>query len=81
MSTYCEEVFPNFPKDFKIGSASSAYQVEGAYKEDDKSLSIWDIYTHKHPEKISDYSNGDVSANSYHFYMKDVEALKFVGVS
>lgn len=32
------------PKDFLWGSASAAYQVEGAYDEDGKGLSVWDDF-------------------------------------
>ena len=32
------------PKDFLWGSASAAYQVEGAYLEDGKGLSNWDQF-------------------------------------
>lgn len=71
----------SFPENFKFGAASSSYQVEGAWNEDGKGPSIWDTFTHDHPELIADRSNGDTSANSYHFYMNDIEALQQVGVS
>lgn len=71
----------NFPENFKFGAASSSYQIEGAWNEDGKDPSIWDTFTHDHPELIADRSNGDTSANSYHFYMNDIEALQQVGVS
>ena len=34
-----------FKDDFLWGSASAAYQVEGAWNQDGKGESIWDIYT------------------------------------
>ena len=33
-----------FKDDFLWGSASAAYQVEGAWDQDGKGKSIWDIY-------------------------------------
>ena len=33
-----------FPKDFLWGSASAAYQVEGAWDDDGKGPSIWDEF-------------------------------------
>ena len=34
-----------FSKDFVWGAATSAYQIEGAVKEDGKGAHIWDVYT------------------------------------
>ncbi|XP_023717245.1 myrosinase 1 isoform X2 [Cryptotermes secundus] len=68
------------PKNFMLGTATSAYQVEGAWNESGKGLSIWDTYVHEHPEFIVDGSNGDVAADSYHQYKQDVAALKHLGV-
>lgn len=81
-SKACEKVAETFtfPDEFRFGAASAAYQIEGAWNEDGKTPSIWDTFTHTHPELISDESNGDVSANSYHFYRKDIAALKEIGV-
>src|SRR4051812_31065530 len=70
----------NFPKNFRFGSASAAYQVEGAWNADGKTASVWDTFTHNRPDMIFDRSNGDVSADSYHFYKKDIAALKEIGV-
>lgn len=70
----------DFPKDFLFGVATSAYQVEGAWNEDGKSPSTWDVYTHTHPELIADGTNGDQACNSYHLYEEDIEAVSRVGV-
>ena len=47
---------------------------------DGKGPSIWDNFVHDHPDWIADHSNADSGPDSYHFYKKDVEALKRVGV-
>ncbi|KAJ6346651.1 hypothetical protein OIU76_003351, partial [Salix suchowensis] len=39
----------SFPPGFIFGSASAAYQYEGAAFEEDKGPSIWDTFTHKSP--------------------------------
>ncbi|XP_065865963.1 beta-glucosidase 12-like [Euphorbia lathyris] len=70
----------SFPAGFLFGTASSAYQYEGAANEDGRGPSIWDSYTHKYPEKISDRSNGDVAVDAYHKYKEDVGIMKEMGL-
>uniref|UniRef100_A0A1B6DTT1 Beta-glucosidase n=1 Tax=Clastoptera arizonana TaxID=38151 RepID=A0A1B6DTT1_9HEMI len=68
-----------FPDGFKIGAASSAYQIEGAFNEDGKGESIWDRFVRQNPSPIKNNSTGDVAADSYHKYKEDVQLLKSVG--
>ncbi|PUZ61127.1 hypothetical protein GQ55_4G248900 [Panicum hallii var. hallii] len=68
-----------FPKGFLFGTASSAYQYEGAVREGGRGPSIWDTYTHTHPEKIANGSNGDIAIDSYHRYQEDVKIMKDIG--
>lgn len=69
-----------FPDDFLFGTSTAAYQIEGAWNIDGKGPSIWDEFTHSHPENIVDHENGDVAANSYEFYLDDVKAVKNLSV-
>ncbi|WVZ02096.1 hypothetical protein V8G54_022902 [Vigna mungo] len=66
----------SFPTGFIFGTASSAYQYEGAANEGGRGPSIWDTFTDKYPEKIEDRSNGDVAVDSYHRYKEDVQIMK-----
>uniref|UniRef100_A0A0A1XAB9 Myrosinase 1 n=1 Tax=Zeugodacus cucurbitae TaxID=28588 RepID=A0A0A1XAB9_ZEUCU len=70
-----------FPKDFSFGVATSAYQIEGAWNEDGKAPSMWDTYTHEHPERISDHSTGDDTVESYHRFDQDLAVLKELKVN
>lgn len=45
-----------------------------------KSESVWDKWTHEHPENIIDGSNGDIACDSYHKYKEDVQLLKTMKV-
>ncbi|KAL9322954.1 hypothetical protein ACSQ67_011007 [Phaseolus vulgaris] len=66
----------SFPTGFVFGTASAAYQYEGAANEGGRKPSVWDEYTHKHPERINDRSNGDVAVDQYHRYKEDVQIMK-----
>ncbi len=70
----------SFPRGFLLGTASAAYQIEGAVAEDGRGPSIWDIYSHK-PGVIEDGTNGDVACDHYHRWMDDVEIMKKLGVN
>src|SRR5215469_11326785 len=67
-----------FPKDFLWGTATSAYQVEGATAEDGRGPSIWDTFAHAEGN-IGDRSNGDVACDHYHRYKEDVGLIKEMG--
>ncbi|XP_063805268.1 lactase/phlorizin hydrolase-like [Pseudophryne corroboree] len=75
-----EFLYGEFPDDFVWSVASSAYQIEGAWRADGKGLSIWDQFTHT-PSKINDDSNGDVACNSYYRVEEDIEMIKSLKVS
>ena len=67
------------PPDFLWGTATSAFQVEGASQEDGKGLSIWDVFCST-PGKIKDGSDGAVACDQYHRYREDVELIASLGV-
>ncbi len=68
-----------FPKDFLWGAATAAYQVEGAYDQDGKGLSIWDEFS-RIPGKTFEGTNGDVAADHYNRYKEDVALMAELGL-
>jgi len=68
----------SFPNDFLWGTATSAYQIEGAVNEDNRGPSIWDRFAQT-PGTISDRSNGDTAANHFHLYKEDIRLMKALG--
>ncbi|XAR54323.1 Beta-primeverosidase [Bertholletia excelsa] len=70
----------SFPRGFLFGTASAAYQYEGAAFEDGRGPSIWDNFTHQYPDKIFNGDNGDVAVDFYHRYKEDVKLMKFLGM-
>src|SRR5262245_40677178 len=56
-----------FPDGFNWGVGTSSYQIEGAWNEDGKGLSIWDTYAHK-KGNIKNNDTGDVANDHYHRY-------------
>ncbi|KAE9600177.1 hypothetical protein Lal_00045799 [Lupinus albus] len=66
----------SFPQGFIFGTASSAYQYEGASNLGGRGPSIWDTFTHDYPGKIKDRSNGDKSIDEYHRYKEDIDIMK-----
>jgi beta-glucosidase len=68
-----------FPTGFLWGTATSAYQIEGAVDEDGRGRSIWDIFAHT-PGTIADHSNADRANDHYHRYKQDVGLIRELGV-
>ncbi|KAM4731093.1 lactase/phlorizin hydrolase-like [Anableps anableps] len=73
-------IYGEFKKDFIWSSATASYQIEGAWRDDGKGLSIWDKFTHT-PGKIFEHDTGDIACNSYNKMEDDIAALKKVKVS
>ncbi|KAH6767973.1 beta glucosidase 41 [Perilla frutescens var. frutescens] len=69
----------DFPDGFIFGTASSAYQFEGAVDEGNKGQSIWDTFTRK-PGRILDFSNGDTTVDQYHRFKSDIDLMKDLGM-
>src|SRR5262245_26907949 len=69
-----------FPDGFRWGVATSSYQIEGAWNEDGKGLSIWDTFTHT-PGNIKNDDNGDVANDHYHRHKEDVALMKSIGAT
>jgi beta-glucosidase len=68
----------SFPNGFVWGTATSAYQIEGAVNEDGRGPSIWDTFSHT-PGKIEDHTNADRANDHYHRYKEDVGLIKDLG--
>ncbi|GAA0110016.1 MULTISPECIES: GH1 family beta-glucosidase [Clostridium] len=68
-----------FAKDFLFGAASASYQVEGAWDEDGKGLSNWDVFS-KIPGKTFEGTNGDIAIDHYHRYKEDIKLMAEMGL-
>lgn len=68
-----------FPKNFLWGSATAAYQIEGAYNEDGKGISVWDEYVRAENRTYKN-TNGDVAVDHYHRYKEDVALMAEMGL-
>ena len=67
-----------FRKDFAWGVATSAYQIEGAAREDGRSPSVWDVFAW---DGHCAGRNGDVACDHYHRFEEDVALMKELGVN
>lgn len=68
------------PQDFVWGTATSAYQIEGAVAEDGRSPSIWDTFSHT-PGKVDGDDHGDVACDHYHRWREDIALMKELGTN
>jgi beta-glucosidase len=59
--------------------AAAAYQIEGAWNEDGKWLSVWDMMT-RQKGRIWEDQTGNVACDHYHRYKEDVGLLAEIGL-
>lgn len=69
-----------FPPDFLWGTATSAYQIEGAARTDGRGPSIWDTFSHT-PGKTFQGHTGDVACDHYHRYQQDLDLIASLGLN
>ncbi|MGI5178101.1 GH1 family beta-glucosidase [Dactylosporangium sp. CA-152071] len=69
-----------FPPGFVWGAATASYQIEGAAREDGRTPSIWDTFSHT-PGKTLGGDTGDVACDHYHRFREDVGLMKDLGIN
>ncbi len=68
----------DFPKDFVWGASTASYQIEGAYREGGRGLSIWDAFCAE-PGRVKNGETGNVACDHYHRYTEDVALMQRAG--
>lgn len=68
-----------FPPGFVLGSATAAFQIEGAADEDGRGPSIWDTFSHT-PGKVWNGDTGDVACDHYHRWEQDLDLMVDLGL-
>jgi len=68
-----------FPSTFVWGTATAAYQVEGAAAEDGRGESIWDRFSAT-PGNVANGDTGAVACDTYHRYAEDIRLMHELGI-
>jgi beta-glucosidase len=69
-----------FPPGFAWGSASAAYQIEGATTADGRGASVWDTFAHA-PGNVRGGDTGDIACDAYHRFRDDVALMASLGLN
>lgn len=69
----------SFPANFVWGASTSSYQIEGAWNEDGKGPSIWDVFSQQ-PGRTWEGGNGNVACDHYHRRKADVDLMAEIGL-
>src|SRR3954453_17904052 len=69
----------SFPPGFVFGTATAAYQIEGAVDADGRGPSIWDPFSHA-PGTTAGGHTGDVAVDHYRRYRDDVALMAALGM-
>ncbi|MFN2176631.1 MAG: GH1 family beta-glucosidase [Anaerolineales bacterium] len=70
----------SFPEGFLWGTATSSYQIEGAWNVDGKGESVWDNFSHQ-PYNVENGDTGDIACDHYHRMPQDVELMESLGLN
>jgi beta-glucosidase len=68
-----------FPEGFLWGTATAAYQIEGAVNEDGRGPSIWDTFSHT-PGNVLHGDTGDIACDYYHRFEEDLDLMAGLGI-
>jgi len=68
-----------FPSTFVWGTATAAYQVEGAATEDGRGESIWDRFSAT-PGNVVNGDTGAIACDTYHRYAEDIRLMRTLGI-
>ncbi|MEU9236160.1 GH1 family beta-glucosidase [Streptomyces subrutilus] len=68
------------PADFAWGTATSAYQIEGAAEEDGRAPSIWDTFS-RVPGAVDGGHTGDTACDHYHRWPDDIALMRQLGTN
>jgi beta-glucosidase len=79
MSSSAEHVARLFSKSFLFGTATAAYQVEGATLADGRGASIWDTFSAT-PGKVKGGDTGEPACDHYRLWEKDLDLMAGLGV-
>ena len=68
-----------FPRDFRWGAATSAYQIEGASRSLGKGESVWDRFC-RTPGKIWEGQSGETACEHVRFFRQDIALMRRLGL-
>ncbi|GMA31939.1 glycoside hydrolase family 1 protein [Litorihabitans aurantiacus] len=73
------DVERTFPPTFAWGTATAAYQIEGAHHTGGRTDSIWDHFS-RIPGRVVNGDTGEIACDHYHRYPADVALMRDLGV-
>ena len=65
----------DFPADFIFGSATAAYQIEGATRADGRGDSVWDAFC-REPGRVAGGASGEEACRHYELWDRDLDLLQ-----
>jgi beta-glucosidase len=68
-----------FGPNFHWGVSTAAYQIEGAWNEDGKGTSVWDVFANTKGKTFKN-QNANVSCDFYHRYLQDLALMQRLGI-